>query len=62
MTTINLHEVFVLIRINGNGDYRGVIGVYENCDEAMQHAKKIHETYGGKFKIEKTNFFGALPK
>lgn len=57
MTTLNLHEVFVLIDEKTNG----IIAVHEDYNEAIEHAKMITETYGAKCKIVKTNFFGKLP-
>lgn len=57
MTTLQLHEVFVLLRIGTNG----IIAVYESKEEAEENAKRITETYGAKCKIVKTDFFGKLP-
>lgn len=58
MTTLNLHEVFVLIDETTNG----IIAVYESKKEAVETAIKIAEKYGTGHKIVKTDFFGKLPQ
>lgn len=57
MTTLNLHEVFVLIDETTNG----IIAVYESKEEATKSAKMIAETYGTGRKIVKASFYGKLP-
>lgn len=57
MTTLNLHEVFVLIDEETNG----IIAVFESKEEATESAKMIAETYGAGRKIVKASFYGKLP-
>lgn len=54
MTTLNLHEVFVLTKANSNS----VISVYESKEEAEKIAEKAEKVTGIKFKIEKADFYG----
>lgn len=57
MTTLNLHEVYVLADTMSNR----IIAVYESKEEAKENAKRITEKYGAKCKIVKADFFGKLP-
>lgn len=61
MTTLQLHEVYVLERVDKE-KIRGILAVHEDYNEAMEHATMIEKNYGAIIKIEKANFFGALPK
>lgn len=57
MTTLNLHEVFVMTKESSNT----VIAVYESKEEAEKIAEKATKITGIKFKIENAAFFGKLP-
>lgn len=58
MTTLQLHEAFVLVDETTNG----IIAIYESKEEAEEIAKKVNEKYGSGRKIIKADFYGKLPQ